>query len=74
MLDGVNHFGLTNDDLANPYGPNPEPNEVDQAVSIAQNARWTALWLRAHIEGSKRATDLVFKSGGVYDATVTSEM
>ncbi len=74
VLEDVNHFGLTNDDLASPYGPNPEPNGVDQAVSIAQNARWTALWLRAQIEGSERATEVVFQSGGVYDATVTSQM
>lgn len=74
VLESVNHFGLTNDDLASPYGPNPEPNELDQAESISRTARWTALWLSAHLSGDETATTLVFESGGVEGATVTSEM
>jgi len=74
VLDGVNHFGLTNDDLASPMGPNPEPNEVCQEESISRTARWTALWLNTHLQGDEVATSLVFESGGVEGATVTSEM
>ncbi len=74
VLDNVNHFGLTNQDLASPYGPNPEPNGVPQATSISSTARWTALWLSTHLLGNQDATELVFESGGVVGATVTSEM
>ena len=73
-LDGVNHYGLTNDDLSSPSGPNPEPNVLDQAESIRRTARWTALWLSTHLLGNADATVLVFESGdGVEGATVTSE-
>ena len=74
VLDQVNHFGLTNDDLASPFGPNPEPNELDQDLSISRTARWTALWLSTHLLGDEDATELVFESEGIEGATVTSEM
>jgi len=74
VIDHANHFGLTNNDLASPTGPNPEPNELEQEESISSTARWTALWLSAHLLGDSVATTLVFESGGVEGATVTSEM
>lgn len=74
VLDQVNHFGLTNDDLASPFGPNPEPNGLTQEESISSTARWTALWLSAHFLGDEDATKLVFESEGVEGASVISEM
>lgn len=74
VIDGANHFGLTNQDLSSPTGPNPEPNELTQAESIRHTARWTAIWLRTHLLGDEAATKLAFESGGVEGATVTSEM
>jgi dienelactone hydrolase len=74
VVEGMNHFGLTNDDLASPTGPNPEPNELEQAESISRTARWTAAWLSAHLLGDQDATGLVFESGGVEGASVLSEM
>jgi len=73
LLDDVNHFGLTNDDLSSPMGPNPEPNGIPQPASIALTVKWTAVWLRAQIDGHPGSLNLLSKSR-VGKATITSEL
>lgn len=73
VLEDVNHFGLTNDDLASPFGPNPEPNELDQGLSNSRTARWTAAWLGTHLSRNRLARKLVFRTSEVEGATITTE-
>lgn len=74
VVDNANHFGLTNQDLAAPGGPNPEPNGLPQAESIAATARWTAIWFATHLFGSEKATTLMQSGEGVEGFSVTSEL
>jgi dienelactone hydrolase len=47
VLDGGNHFFISNTD--NPEGANPDksPMMLDQEASVAATAKWTALWFKA---------------------------
>ena len=73
-MAGYNHYGITN--IQNPPTNTPDPYEqtVSQRRSTKRIAQWAALWFRAHLQGDPIATALVFDSGGVKEATVTSEM
>jgi predicted dienelactone hydrolase len=70
---GANHYGVT--DGQNPAGarPDPSPQTLDQAASVAAAARWSAAWLRAQL-GDPVAAAWVYRWGDVLDRTVTTQV
>lgn len=69
-IDGANHYGIT--DVNNPPGADADPNAptLDQAASNETVARWSAMFLRAHLLGDSEADDYVY--GGTGDADDTN--
>ena len=65
---GANHYGITNED-------NPERDlvtpELEQSVATETIARWSALFLRAHVQGDAGAFDYVYNTGDERDENVT---
>lgn len=74
VVQGLNHYGITN--IQNPptNTPDPEVQTMSQRGSTRLIAQWTALWLRTHLLGDEGATELVFESSGVGPSTVVSEL
>ncbi|MEX1362452.1 MAG: alpha/beta hydrolase [Nannocystaceae bacterium] len=70
-FEGLNHFGITNDNLVPGAQPDPSPQTVDQQEGIERLALWTALWLRAELRGGPLAQLWLFEIGGSLDGTVT---
>ena len=74
---GTNHYGRTNsNNPANPPGippatPAPIAPTLDQAEAIETIARWSALFLRAHVLGDLGAFDYVHRTGALMDETVS---
>ncbi|WP_157596372.1 alpha/beta hydrolase family protein, partial [Plesiocystis pacifica] len=69
-IDGANHYGLTSQD--NPPESSPDPNAptTEQALAIEASARWTALFMRAHLLDDTQAFSWVYQ-GAEDDALVT---
>jgi len=82
FIKGANHYGLC--DVNNPGNPNfPEDDKIDgtstpqnaepklnQDISIETNARWVALFLRAHALGDAAALEYVSTTGKYLDSNV----
>jgi len=82
FVKGANHYGLC--DVNNPGNPNfpaepqndgtPTPQEnpptLDQDISIETNARWTALFLRAHALNDPAAMEYISTTGRLLDPNV----
>ncbi len=82
FVKGSNHYGLC--DVNNPGNPDyPEADkvegvskpqdvipELDQNISIETNARWTALFLRAHALNDASAMEYISKTGQFLDPNV----
>lgn len=71
MIAGANHFGITN--FNNPPGAKPDPSQptLKQAEGIAAIARWSGLFLRAHVLKDVGAWKYIYQTGDSLDATVS---
>ncbi|OPC79656.1 hypothetical protein B4N89_00685 [Embleya scabrispora] len=69
VLDGANHYGVT--DTQNPVGALPDANipTLPQEVSVDTAAKWSAMWLRARL-GDAAAGFYVYVVGDLVDANV----
>ena len=67
---GANHYGIC--DADNPPGasPDPTPPTLSQEVATETAARWSALFLRAHVLDDGEALDYVTGWGGPADPNV----
>ncbi|MEG3872144.1 alpha/beta hydrolase [Microcoleus sp. Z1_B5] len=67
---GANHFGIT--DVNNPAGAMPDRNTatLERAVGIETIARWSALFLRAHMLKDRSAFDYIYSQGDALDPNV----
>lgn len=65
---GANHYGITNEDnpLRDPMRP-----VLPQDVATETIARWSALFLRGHVQGDTGALNYVYKTGDETDENVT---
>lgn len=63
-LDGMNHYGIC--DMNNPAGAAADNNAptTDQATGIETNARWAAMFLRAHLFDDADAHTYVYDGTG----------
>jgi dienelactone hydrolase len=72
-VEGANHYGITN--LDNSIR---EPNRpiLDQSTATETISRWSALFLQAHLQGSKSAFDYIYNTGDALDinASVISQI
>jgi dienelactone hydrolase len=66
-VEGANHYSITNED-----NPLREPNRstLDQAVATETIARWSALFLRAHLLEDEGAFSYVYDIGDELDQNV----
>jgi dienelactone hydrolase len=71
VLAGANHFGIT--DVNNPDGAMPDRNNstLDRAVGIETIARWSGLFLRAHLLDDRVASDYIYSRGDALDPNVS---
>ena len=60
-MSGANHYGICQNN--NPLGATPDPNlpTVGQSTSISRTAKWTALWLRAHLKADALAKFQIYQ-------------
>jgi fermentation-respiration switch protein FrsA (DUF1100 family) len=65
---GANHYGIT--DLNNPVR-DPVVPELEQSGATETIARWSALFLRSHVQGDAGAFDYVYNTGDERDENVT---
>ena len=70
-LKGANHYGLAN--VNNPPGADADPGAptLPQAVAIETAARWSALFLRAHVLKDAAALTYLQKTGVAADPNVS---
>ena len=66
-VDGANHYGITNEDnlIREPNRPT-----LDQEIAVETIARWSGLFLRAHLLGDSGAFDYVYNTGDALDPNV----
>jgi predicted dienelactone hydrolase len=71
IVKGANHYSITNQDNSR----DPSRPTLNQTQAIATIARWSALFLRAHLLDDPEAFNRVYKRGNAQnsDVTVTSE-
>jgi hypothetical protein len=71
MIDGANHYGIT--DVNNPPGAIPDPNEptLKQERAAAYVARWAGFWLRAQLKNDRAANNWLYKIGGTQNGVIT---
>ncbi len=65
---GANHYGITNEN--NP-ARDPVPPALEQSLATETIARWSALFLSAHVQGDAEAFDYVYHTGDARDENVT---
>lgn len=67
-VKGANHFGITNEDnlMRDPNRP-----ILDQATSTETIARWSTLFLQAHLQGNTKAFDYIYHTGNALDQNVS---
>lgn len=65
-VTGANHYGIT--DADSPRAANPP--RVEQAVANAAIARWSGLFLRAHLLNDETAFEYVYDTGDTLDDQV----
>lgn len=68
VIEGANHYGITNQDnvIRDPNRPT-----LDQAIATNKIARWSGLFLRAHLLGDRGAFNYVYNTGGDLDPNVS---
>ncbi|WP_082650669.1 alpha/beta hydrolase family protein [Mastigocoleus testarum] len=66
-VDGANHYGITNEDnlIREPNRPT-----LEQEIAVETIARWSGLFLRAHLLGDSGAFDYVYNTGDALDPNV----
>lgn len=71
MVEGANHFGITNQN--NPTGARPDASipTLDQPQSIETIAQWTAYFLRGHVLQDRDALNYIYNGGDQQDVRVT---
>ena len=66
-VEGANHYGITNEDnFRDPIRP-----ALEQEVAITTIARWSGLFLRAHVLNDQEAFDYVYHAGDGLDEKVS---
>ncbi|GFE70564.1 hypothetical protein [Chroococcus sp. FPU101] len=65
-LQGANHYGITNEDSSR----DPVRPTLDQATATETIARWSALFLQAHLLDNQEAFDYVYRTGDNLDINV----
>lgn len=72
VVNGANHYSITNQDSPR----DPTRPTLNQAQAISTIARWSGLFLRAHLLNDRAALNYVYKTGDARDrnVTVTSEL
>jgi Chlorophyllase enzyme len=67
-VEGANHYGITNLDnlIREPIRP-----LLDQSTATETISRWSALFLQAHLLGSKSAFDYIYNTGDALDPNVS---
>lgn len=68
QVEGANHYSITNEDNLE-----REPNRptLEQAVATETIARWSGLFLRAHLLNDRDALDYVYHTGDALDSNVS---
>jgi len=63
-VEGANHYGIT--DANNPSGANKDNSNptIDQGVANETIARWTAMYIKAHLSGETDAHNYVYEGAG----------
>lgn len=71
MINGANHFGITNRN--NPPNTVFDPNvpTLEQTVAIETIARWSSLFLRGNVLGDEGALEYVNRTGDILDNNVS---
>jgi dienelactone hydrolase len=69
-IAGANHYGITNSNSPTGAKPDPQRATVNSAQSIETIARWSALFLRAHVLQDADAFQYVYKTGDAADTAV----
>jgi hypothetical protein len=67
-VEGANHYGITNlDNLLR------EPNRptLEQSTATETIARWSGIFLQAHLQGSLGALDYIYNTGDALDPNVS---
>jgi dienelactone hydrolase len=65
-LQGANHYGITNEDsFRDPVRPT-----LDQTIATETIARWSALFLQAHLLDNQEAFNYVYRTGDSLDNNV----
>lgn len=69
-VEGANHFGITNQN--NPAGALPDASNptLEQDKSVDTIARWSGLFLRAHVLEDEHAIEYIYDLGDDADDTV----
>ncbi|MEM9483501.1 MAG: hypothetical protein AAGA83_07385 [Cyanobacteria bacterium P01_F01_bin.116] len=67
-VEGANHYSITNED--NPL-LEPSRSTLDQDIAVETIARWSALFLRAHLLEDEAAFEFVYDTGDALDQNVT---
>ena len=67
-VGGANHYGITNNDSFR----DPTRSTLDQEIATETIARWSGLFLRAHILEDRQAFDYVYSIGDIEDENVTT--
>lgn len=67
-VEGANHYSITDED-----NPIREPNRptLEQSIATETIARWSALFLQAHLSGNQKAFNYVYRFGDVLDPNVS---
>ena len=70
---GANHYGITNDDITDDNGKFIDPMRptLDQETATETIARWSGLFLRAHVLEDREAFNYVYNIGDAQDENVT---
>jgi dienelactone hydrolase len=67
-VEGANHYGITN--LDNPIRE-PNRSTLAQSTTTEMIARWSGLFLQAHLQGSSGALDYIYNTGDALDPNVS---
>ncbi len=68
VVKGANHYGITNEDNLEREKIRPT---LSQDVATETIARWSALFLKAHVERDREALDYIYNTGESRDENVT---
>ncbi|MGL5873281.1 MAG: alpha/beta hydrolase family protein [Xenococcaceae cyanobacterium] len=68
-VEGANHYGITNQD--NLVRDTNRPT-LDQTTATETIARWSGLFLRAHLQGDTGALDYIYNTGDALDPNASA--